>query len=260
MVLSKKVKDWWIGGFSQAAQTIFDRFPTELPAEAKTIMATFIDLEVDSLALLDSFWYWSLDTSANSLIDWNGVSNASVVNAPPFTSFNGFVLNGTTQYINSSFLLVANATNFIQNDGAVFARIEDAPGSTDTIFGAKDAGAQRYTIGHNVGPTAISYGMQGTTSTLVATTMQANSMYIAERDDSANQKLLKDGVQIDTTPVVSAAIVDKEMYFGARNNNDVADLFYDGLVKSGGIGGASIDWVKFNTNLNIMITGLDALQ
>lgn len=257
--LSKKQKDWWIGGFSQAAQTIFDRF-TELPTAAKAVMATFIDAQITALGLLDSYWYFSLNTSANSLIDWNGLSNASIVNAPPFVSFAGFSLNGSTQHINSNFLPGTDGVNFQQDDAGVFAHIEDAPGSSEGIFGWRDGGAQRNQIAHNAGPTVISFGLQGTVSLLAATTMLANSTYVIERDDSANQKLLKEGVQIDTRAVVSSAIVDKELYFGARNNNDTADFHYTGIVKCGCIGAGSIDWASFSADQDIMIAGLNALQ
>ncbi len=264
MVLSKKKKDWWIGGFSPTAQRVFNLMPTDpSPIELKIIMATAIDSLVESgdwdeLEQLVAV----LDTSGNSLIDWIGTQNFLAVASPTFDAYDFWEFNGTTQYLNSQ-LSPSTNSKALQNSAeyGAFVVSHDGPAGNEFLIGENTVATRRTTIFSDaVGGDLNCQVHQATNLTsAIESSFALNSLYVGRRPDSANAELWKNGIRVATTAIASTAKGTNSIYVGARNNAGVADLFFGGKVALYYTGSGSINTLNIYNVLSTMVTDIAAL-
>ena len=89
------------------------------------------------------FQLWQLNIAGNfelrnlRIKEW---TNATAYNAPTFTAYEGFLGNGTTQYIDCNWNPSVNGVNFVQNSASqiIYVRTNINTGNASGIFGSAD--------------------------------------------------------------------------------------------------------------------------
>lgn len=104
--------------FSKEALAAFAKYPDALPTWFKRIFAEFIDGQVlvGNWPKLTCFQLRAINTAANALIDATGNVNATN-NGGVHTPYYGFTYNGTTQYVNTGYILNTHGNRVAQGFG-----------------------------------------------------------------------------------------------------------------------------------------------
>jgi hypothetical protein len=259
--MNKKHREFILVGFSAAARAVFGNMVTQPPLTMKMTMADFIDAEVaDGNWPQDEYQFYSLDTQANSLQGWRGVANGTAVNAPTWNTLEGFLFNGSTQYVDTNFAPSVDGINFVQNDGLLGCYILDnlEVGGTHALFGGRDSGALKRTQSFQSGQINASINSDGGLIHTGETIYADTSLYVVGRLDSANEKLYKNGVNIETDAVTSSGLTGSNIYVGAINDGTPAAIVHiNAKIIDFRIGpNIGFNHAAHNTNLNIFLTAL----
>ena len=240
------------GGFSSEAQAVIDRM-TGLTGSEESAISSFVDSLVSNgnWALIDEFFCFGLDTSANALTGW--VAKTATNNGATKTA-NGFVFDGTG-YIDSNWNPSDDGVNYSLNSAQMSTYLHSHTSGTG-IVGLRTNGGHRLeqftsVISVNSGIT-WTHGVPLTTQTL----------WGAVRNDSANIRLFKDGVENSSSATASLAVPLSPLHvsIGGRNNKGVIDSHITGIISSVMFGGAvGFDHSSYNTNINTLLTSLGAI-
>jgi hypothetical protein len=230
------------GGFIPEYQDVYDKFtdegatPNAGDADAQN---TFVKQGVT-----DEWWsdfdrlivVASHASGVPSLIDWlhpNTVTNqASLVNAPVFTQYQGYKSDGLTSYINLNFIPSVDGVNFLQDDnvGITYTRIAAIGTGNDFEFATNGAGAIGR-FGVNVMVSQVSNSGQfynhsaGITSNGSGTTTGAG-MTAIDRSQAARPELYTNGTIKGSTPDRASNGISAETIFGLCYNNSGSPILF----------------------------------
>lgn len=239
--LSKKKKEWWIGGFvpSATTQTVLDLLDSDPPLAFKQAMNTFINSQASAEGgsgnweLMNEFIMYGMDTEANSLIGWRGVATAINVSSAPHVpwsgaghlGFAGFEPDGAASYINTSI----PPDNLGQDDciGGVWLFTEDASGGI--LFGVQSLSANtRYQLLES--GASVFYRVNSSASASLTASFPNNSLLSIARSASNSQEYIVNATQTDIEADGSVDISTLNIADGAFNNDGAATSFFDGKL------------------------------
>ncbi len=248
------------GGFSDEAQAVFDLMDTELPGAYKTILNTGINDLVDGGHWDDLEQFaMPLDTAANSLIDWKEVQDLLAVKSPTFTPAIGWVLNGTTQYLNSQRSpdeWVLPSQNNV--DVGVWCVLHDVPSGVEMLFGSLVSSLRfrAWTDGTNK-----NWQANATTVDIaeVDDTFETNSLNSGIRTGVNATAFNENGIELANSATVSNAPSSDSMFIGAQSAAGVPALFFGGTVGLYYVKNADLSNLDFYNIINTMVTDIQAL-
>lgn len=205
----------------------------------------------------DRIWTPAAEYEQNATISLvNPASTAlSLVNSPTFTQFEGWALNGTSQYMDTnynpgdggSYNYTINSTScgvyLLTNSARANNDYGSADGVAISIMNARNA-----TDSYNILVNSV-------TTSNVASTTDSRGLSAAERANSTTQQHYKNGVGLGPQASNSVAVPNANFYLGARNTSGVASVFSDRTIGQAYFGAAGIN-VAMSTILNGYMTAI----
>ena len=211
-------------GFCAEYQAVYDAYTTKPDAATAAIWNTCVKTWVSNgeWATKDVIYVYAAHTNGagEALINWKnpGTYDATAYNAPTFTANQGFLGNGTTQYIDCNWIPSSNGVNYLQNSASqiIYMRTDiDAPG-IHGIYGSADSKnicvRQRYS---DVARVMVNDG-----SLENGANPNGSGMYINTRTAAAVKALYKNKVAIVNGTVASTGIPTHSPYCLAYNDDD----------------------------------------
>lgn len=205
------------GGVLPETEALIARFTTPPTSQRKTAINAFFAAGKAGgwLAKADAIWFEAAADEQAARRNWIADAfNLSAVNAPAFTADRGFAGNGSTSYLDTGLNLTSGGLKATQNSHTVlsWANQETATstayiGSSDISIGPYDAGAKMSTRSANTSPN-------------VSAAAQVGSIGLSglSRDNGANYKQYKNGVQGETMTAASSPFVSQNLFLSGRNN------------------------------------------
>jgi len=193
--------------YSAEYQTVYDSW-TEKPSDAVAAnMNTLVEADVaDGLWAKDDVYYnMAVHTNANgeAQTNWNnpGTYDFTLVNAPAFVAFEGFMGDGISAYIDYNFNLDTHGVNYTLNSGAVCAYARVAAANTGYLFGARTG--NRTWLAPDAGSTS-KVGVNG--GNINGTVMGTDGMFFVTRYNASNFKVFRNKVEIQDISSAAAAL------------------------------------------------------
>ncbi|KKM71055.1 hypothetical protein LCGC14_1434530 [marine sediment metagenome] len=249
--------------FGAEYQAVYDAYTTKPDAATAAIWNTCVETWVANgeWATKDIIYVYAAHTNGagEALINWKtpGTFDATAFNAPTFTADEGFLGNGTTQYINTGgWIPSVNGVNYLQDDASQIIYIRtDISGNT--LHGIHHSGNPSVSIiPRLVGDAYISINDNADLSSDV--NANGSGMFINTRTASNVKKLYRNKVAIINAVTASTSVPILSPYCLAGNNNNVADLFRVDQV-SMYAWGAGMTQTHVNNFTDPFETAMDAL-
>jgi hypothetical protein len=250
--------------YSVAAAAVFALMPDAIGTALKNAMATFIDSQVTSgnWTLLDCFQFYGLNTEINSLKDWKGNFNASLVNGANWNSGSNVNTDGVNDYVDTGFI-PSSATKYLQDNARTGVWVKTwghAAGVTKILFGCGDG--TRFTSLAESSANVLNRTMNSTSTSASyngETVFSNGALYEIKRVASTTSTLEKNGSNVDSDSQTSNGRPTTRIYLGARNNNGTADLFSNSQFICFYAGqGTTFDAANFYSNLQTLISTVGA--
>lgn len=253
---------------SVEAQDAIDRYPV-LTADEENFIAAFVDAEVANGnwgtnaanytdSLYDAFWCFGLVTEANALIDMHQVLKLTAVNSGATKVSDGFSFNGTTNFINTTFIPSTDGVNYTLNDAMVecFVHTFTSPtGRQEMIIGVLD-GLNNTLFQKQAGNTTAN--VMNASSGVGTSVTFSRALYGLTRTTATRSDSLKDGVSYFNESQSSQALPAIRIEVGRRAGS--GDIPFDGIISTAMIGaGVGFDQVGHNTNVRNLLTSLGVL-
>ena len=210
-----------------AAQNIF----------VETLVNGDVWYELDRLPV-----YASHADGRDSLKDWldptNNAKVATLVNAPAWVKYQGYISNGTTQYIRSHYVPSINKINYAAANASIFIYSRT---NTDESVVSLDAGARDADFQISADWSSGLFRGSINTGTDYSTSIpDSRGFYYAEADGIAadGQKAYKNGTERTTANLASPTECEYEVYALCRNDQDTPVNFSNRENSILGIGGS----------------------
>ncbi|MER9829158.1 SGNH/GDSL hydrolase family protein [Mesorhizobium sp. M0134] len=169
---------------------------------------------------IDAAWMLAAaDSQAAGLnLKGPGTFTLTPINAPTFTADQGYAGNGTTSYLKTGFIPSTNGAYIALNNAhlAVFNRTERA-GAAGYLVGASGGGGNLAIAPRDATNLLQSLILDSSSATSKANT--SHGLIVGVRDSSSSNQLYRDGVSRTVIQVAGTALVNREIYIGANNNN-----------------------------------------
>ena len=210
-------------------------------------------------AELDRFWLFAQSVQGNSKISLINPTATQIieVNSPTWTQYRGYYGNGTTSYLNTSFVPSIGGFKYVLNsadfgvyiyDHGTAASLGCEIGMSTTSGAVVSSLYSRYTdnniyanINQNVGAFV---------SGSIADAVGFNS---ARRTASNAIAIWKNGVSQYTGTTASSSIPSLQgFYVGARDINGAADAFSDRKISIAYMGSSSIGNLSLYNSINLL--------
>jgi len=228
--------------FCPEYQAVYDAYTTK-PSDAVAAIdnTMVVGLVSDGVwAKLGVVWVYASHTNGagEALINWKlpGTFDATAYNAPTFTAYEGFLGNGTTQYIDCNWNPSVSGVNYTQNSASmiIYVRTNIAADGQHGIGNAADFKnifiLPKYTIDN-------SYIRTNDATTISGANSDGSGMFINTRTASTVNKLYKNKVAIINATSVSTGMPTHLAYCLAINDDDVATGFRADQVSMYAFGG-----------------------
>jgi hypothetical protein len=219
------------GGYSTEATTVFGRMNTAPPTAYKDAMATFIDSLVTNgiWGKIDEIQCPALDTSANGLVGWKGVSNATLVGGVTHTPKVGHVHNGTNGYTNTGFIPSTMGVQY-QDTSAFLARLYTSvsvPASIGVsgVYPADVNARVNLVFPSDGGNTSMRLNTTTSLTFTGKTAYNTNTLYTQYRTAST-QYLYQGATESFSGPSGGGYLSDIALFEGAANTASGANYFH----------------------------------
>ena len=205
--------------YSAQAQQFLARITNPGPAQSLRY-ANLIDSLVTAgvWTKLDVLMVYAAPSSATALINLKSSSFASTLTlAPTFTAYQGFLTNGTNNYINTNYSPLNGAGNFSQNSGiAGFWSL--TVGDTVGSMGTQDANG--VSVGIKNG-TSATMRLNGTTAVagIVTGVSDGTGLAVSSRVGSATIQVYVNGIELNSAASTSATPVADTIKVGFRGTD-----------------------------------------
>ena len=210
--------------YDAAAVTLFSRMTTAPSAARKLLISNLIKgLKADGIwSLLDLFYITASHDSQSSLLNWISTSfNCTAVNSPAFVADRGYTSNGTTSYLDTSWIPATHAINYQQNNASlgVYSR-------TDINGTLRDIGCLNGTLNmHMMARTSGNYNLiLNANSSANKTVANSLGFFSGTRVDSSNFKHWQNGVELQNNAVASTGLVTVRSLFICALNSGGSPL------------------------------------
>lgn len=249
------------GGISAEAQAVINRMTTPSTVEENAI-ANFVDTLVASgdWGLIDEFQFNQMDSEINSLVGWKGVANATNNNAT-WGKPTGFVLDGSTAWINSNFNPATQSTNYLLNSGLLGVGIVNKRNNTVTtnLIGSRDVDVNSILIADLLGTNGkvdIRLQSNSTSQTSNNYTFPVGNILFT-RNLSSQASIILNGIEVSNIASTrNTEIPNNPISIGAFNNNGSISGHYDADFGYFIIGGIGINITNLNNAINQLKTDL----
>lgn len=158
---------------------------------------------------IDALYLFAAHTSQAALLNWKSTSyNATLTNAPTFTTDRGFTGNGTSSYIDSNFNPATAGGNFVR-DSASFGIWSRTSGLVATSSAGWFNGTSGVTMRLRSTNDVMNFRMNHATTTNSANNFNTNGSgyYHANRSGSNSARFQKNGGALAVTTTVASAAV-----------------------------------------------------
>ena len=224
-----------------------------------SVDAFFKQLRADGNLLLDYFFLFAQDNQANARIDLMNPTlyAATEHNAPTWTANEGYTGNGSNMYLSINYTDSINGSNVTLNSETIgyytrkiiaSSTAQDNGAGTTTIFtqilSNYTGGLSEWYLSSGSGGSVTNNITQGTIA--------------AQRTASNATAMYKNGVQIGTSTAGSRALVNKNDYCMADNNNGTPAYYGTNQYAAYFKGSGAINMVTFNSAVNLLMTNLGA--
>jgi hypothetical protein len=222
-------------GYSSDAEAVFSNLPNALTNDEKDGINTFVNASVASgnWAQYDYFFGFFLDDATNALTDWKTGLTATAVNAPTHTANQGYLANGTTQYVNTNINPSTDSTNFVLDDAHIGCYVYDNldTGANKMLFGSAVGGSSVYTqFYQNTNINLRFNNTNPTTQYFSDSYFVDNSRYNAVRGGASDVDFYKNGTKLVDGTVSSTSIPNTNLFTLAQSNNGTAAGFINASV------------------------------
>jgi hypothetical protein len=221
-----------IKGYCDEFQTVYDSMTTPPDADVAAAQNTMVQSLVDGGVWdkLDVFYLFAVHTNddGEALKNWisPGTHDATLVNAPTFTAFEGFTGDGATCYINTNYNPSTDAVNLSLNDASfgLYYRTTVDDGKTKLngtwSTDANGGGASRAQL------TNVSGGINSGTSAGGTITAPAGAFKIVSRLSATTQKIYLNKSE-QSFSVNSETIPDQDVLILALHQAGGSPYYYD---------------------------------
>jgi len=234
-----------LGGWCDEYQTIYDYMvtlgspPSSAVADAQnTMLCGLVDAGIWATRDLFYLFAQEFNTAMEARFNWKnpGTHNIGLVNAPTWTSLEGYQGNGTNSYLRTYWTPNTHGVNYLQNDANAAWYVRNNTVGAHYDFGCNDAGQTKVLYGGSryTGDVArVQVNDQGVHS--VANT-DSRGMWFVNRPDAANHEMYRNKVRIINQAQASTGRSTKELYICVRNSNGTPAQYSDKQISVFSIG------------------------
>jgi len=257
------IYNWWLSG-GIAPYVYSDEYLAVL-ANATSIGATPPSEEIDKISedtfirRLKNLGVWNLadqifflgSTKGDGLFSLINIKNPGVRNgtnvSASFTSGNGWLGNGTSQYLRTNFVPSTHGSNLtLNNVGVIFYTPTSQAGSATAVDfgGAGAAGVNAIIASIRTNTNQIAYRLNNNANE-VGTNSESRGIFHFKRTASNALSVFRDKVLLDSGTTASSSLCATELYILAYNNNGTPAGY---STKVGGFWmlGSNFDTYEFN--------------
>jgi len=213
------VNEWVTNGYA---------LPSASTMEAQNQLV--IDLKAAGVwSKLDAFNVFATDGDSNSaLVDWKRLVTQTAVNAPTFTSLEGFTGDGVSAFIDTLYNPITDGVNYGTDDNHFSVKAKNISSNFESLLGAR-----------NVNIDYITGVRTANNSTTFVNYPNSSDCFIhSNRNAPANSTVFKDGVLVATGVDSSIGIPNNNYYGLSYNNGGTAGLFSNSTLQVVSIGGS----------------------
>ena len=156
-----------------------------------------------------------------SVVEW---TNATAYNAPTFTAYEGFLGNGTTQYIDCNWVPSVNGVNYTQNSASMLIYVRTNV-NTNTAHGTAENADTKDLFFTPKQADGKAYIKTNDFTYISVSNADGSGMYINTRTAAAVNKLYRNKIAIINGTTASIGVPTHSPYCLAYNNDDVAAGF-----------------------------------
>jgi len=253
-----------VSAYCAEYQAVYDAYTTKPDPVYAAIDNTMVaGLVSDGVwAKLDVMWVYAVHTNGagEALINWPnpGTFDATAFNAPTFTAYQGFLGNGTTQYINTGgWIPSVNGVNYTQNSASmiIYTRNDITSYGNHGTFENVDNKDTRINLRHPAGSSYSNINSNGAMASVVGA---SNGMNITTRLASNVTKEYRNKVEVGSDVDASTGAPTHSPYSLAYNDDDVAKGFRADQVSLYAFG-AGMTQTDVNNLTDRFETRMDAL-
>ena len=188
------------------------------------------------------------NSGGEALINWKnpGTNNATTVNAPTFTAYQGFTGNGTSSYVNTNFNPTNDGVNFTQNDAFAWIYSRTAADEAEAIMGAVNGSTGLYLI-PEFGNQSYSYFNDLTNNTWFHNE-DGSGFFSMSRSGAADYVINRNSGAGGTITSTSTGLVNLDIYVLCTNDNGSPSEYTDKQVAGCGFGASRNTSEESNTN------------
>lgn len=189
------------------------------------------------ISKMKALWiYKAPNETTGKLNIFNPGSNTASPVASPVWDYQGYKLNGTSQYLNSNYKPVASGS-FSKTNCAFFGWSVTSSAANQCLIGAR-AGTAGTSLGIFLNPRTAgniyNFNCNTDLSTGGANT-DASGLYVVYRTDNTNFKVNKNGVDVATAADAANDFLDLNLFLGASNNNGTAGNYSPNQLMLNGV-------------------------
>lgn len=199
-------------------------------------------------------WYASHGAN-DALLNWiSPASNAStLINAPVFTTDEGFIGNSAaSRYIDENFN-TANGVKYTLNSGSLFAFNRLNINAAEVSIGNADGADLTIIVPLSTGSCSARINSATNTSFIHG---DSTGMFAVIRTASNVQKVYMRGVEAASSAAVSTARPNLDLFTLAYNNGGVAGLVSNNRISFTAVGSGSVDQSKLNRRVINFLIGM----
>ena len=211
-------------------QAVYDAYTTK-PSDAVAAIdnTMVVGLVSDGVWVkLDVVWVYASHTNGagEALINWKlpGTYDATAYNAPTFTAYEGFLGNGTTQYIDCNWVPSVNGVNYTQNSASMLIYVRTNV-NTNTAHGTAENADTKDLFFTPKQADGKAYIKTNDFTYISVSNADGSGMYINTRTAAAVNKLYRNKIAIINGTTASIGVPTHSPYCLAYNNDDVAAGF-----------------------------------
>lgn len=228
-------------------------------ATVYAVDAFFKQLRADGNLLLDYFFLFAQDSQANGRISLINPNLYAVTEhgTPTWNAYQGYTGNGSSMYLSTNY---TESTNAIQwqlnnNTSGLYARLSTGFG-TITEMGAYD-GVNNSSIKLRTSATASTIS-NDSTAIVTSNNIGSQGLYMGNRKNNTQVTLTINGITSANITSNSSALVAKNDFILALNNNGTPAQYSSNQIAIAFKGNGAINLITMNSAVNLLATNLGA--
>ena len=255
------------GLFDPDYQAVLDYATTQgysLPSEGQQTLQNQLVLDLKSAGVwskLDSFGVFATDGNSDyALIDWVRLSTMTAVNAPTFTTNQGYQGNGTSSYIDTLYNASIDSVNYIQESSSlsVYTYNTSSNGGYELGGLVTTPSTKLNQIATNRGGNIDAFSNTAVVGTRPSNGGNARGHFLATRNSLTTHSIYQNGTAVVLNEsVASTSLANVNTYILCRNLNGAYNTGSNNTVSVFSIGGdLSAEAADFNTAIQTYISAI----